>query len=466
MLHSRPAPACGSSHEHPPSPVGAPTAAGAPIRRCAHPCCSAGLANRSAACGFATAASCTLPLPAGHRGPARSGGALLVPAPLLDVGAVCRLHGRGRWRQCPPGVRQEQRVAVPRSGRGRAVCTGGCACPPPPPHTHNQPRHHRGSPPAFACRLVQLGVSRQDDASTRHARAPPPPLPLPGRLYVLPPQARPSAVRAAAGAHRLLLPLAHAAVPVHGLLDADTRVAGPGGSRTREALTLRRWPCRFAGRPNTSYAMHGAGQAPPPQPEPCLPAPALAASHACCSPPFACAQIACAASLAVMVQRYGPGMYEPSAPVSMPAPQPFAWAGLLAVLSERRMQQLLLGFLVRTLPALLLSCARLVLQQRPPASAAAAAGSSKRAAAQAAPPAQEPAGSSWGGEPARVATQPGSGRGAGRAAAAGAMPLADNPGQHIRLAALRTRGLALKPGACVVWGATQSSASPACLCCP
>ena len=118
--------------------------------------------------------------------------------------------------------------------------------------------------------------------------------------------------------------------------------------------------------------------------------PALTLRSACIAnddkgppPPSAspCAQVATSSTLAVMVQRYGPGMYEPSAQVSLPAPQPFAWAGLLAVLSERRMQQLLLGFFARQLPALLLSHAWWARHQHPAGDVDAAAATAAAAAA-------------------------------------------------------------------------------------
>jgi hypothetical protein len=176
--------------------------------------------------------------------------------------------------------------------------------------------------------------------------------------------------------------------------------------------------------------------------------------------------------MAVLVARYGPGMYEPLAAVSLPAPGPFSWAGLLAVLSQQRMQQLLLGWAVRTLPGLLVSCVRLrqhrqVTAAAAPAAAAAEAGASGKKAAAAAPRLADAApngsrrsaaaGSSGGDaatttkqpSPAAAAVAPVSGaepvpllgaNGVGGAAAAVA-----NLGDLIRMAQLHPRATALKP---------------------
>ena len=180
--------------------------------------------------------------------------------------------------------------------------------------------------------------------------------------------------------------------------------------------------------------------------------------------------------MAVLVARYGPGMYEPLAAVSLPAPGPFSWAGLLAGLSQQRTQQLLLGWAVRTVPGLLVSCVRLwqhrqVTAAATAAAAAAEAGVSGKKAAAAAPRQADTApnssgcsaaaGSSGGDaataakqpSPAAAAVAPVSGAGPvpllganGVGGAAAAAAVVANIGDLIRMAQLHPRATALKPG--------------------
>jgi hypothetical protein len=181
-------------------------------------------------------------------------------------------------------------------------------------------------------------------------------------------------------------------------------------------------------------------------------------------------------------------MYDPWAAVSLPSPAPFSWAGALAVLSHPHLQQLLLGWVIRTLPSLLLSWLRLRNQQQQHAlPAAPAAVDSKRGCAAAAQlggaaaaggqcdaggvaassssnlkaavalrlrrsPAAE--GSRAGAGPGLApepgaGPKPGAGAGSSIASAGGAVTAAAavaNLGDQIRMAQLHPRALALKPG--------------------
>ena len=96
-------------------------------------------------------------------------------------------------------------------------------------------------------------------------------------------------------------------------------------------------------------------------------------------------------AMAVIAARYGPGIYEPSADVSLPAAGPFSWAVLLAALVQRRQLQLLLGWAARSLPAVLYSCWQLQLHRRPTTRGTApkAAAEGKPAADEKAMPAEE-----------------------------------------------------------------------------
>jgi len=186
-------------------------------------------------------------------------------------------------------------------------------------------------------------------------------------------------------------------------------------------------------------------------------------------------QLLTPATMAVLVARYGPGMYEPAAAVSLPAPGPLFWDSLLAVVLQPRLQQVLLGWAMRMLPALLYSGWRLLAHRQAAAGAAAAAaaalkskgaaaappsgaaakdstqrfadmavvvggsGSNKASAAQQAPPSADAA-------PANgTGLGPGPGQHSVPAAAAGA---ATNGGELIRMAMLKARPLASAPGEC------------------
>jgi len=190
-------------------------------------------------------------------------------------------------------------------------------------------------------------------------------------------------------------------------------------------------------------------------------------------------------SLAVTVARYGPGMYEPMAAMSMTAPGPFSWAGLLAVLSQPRMQQVLWGWAVRMLPALLVSCAPLLLRRQEAAAAPAAAvgtadtgPSIKRAAAAArregvADSGRQPDTGAGSSSPAAAAQQllpaasaaPGTGAGPGLGpgdsvgAAVSIAAAIANQGDLIRMAWLHPKAAALKPGGWLMGSSRQPHAA-------
>jgi hypothetical protein len=147
--------------------------------------------------------------------------------------------------------------------------------------------------------------------------------------------------------------------------------------------------------------------------------------------PLPAPQLFTPAALAVIAARYGPGVWHPSGAAPLTAPGPFSWAGLLGVLSQRRMQRLMLDWAVRTLPLMLLSAVQLLRQRQAARAAAAAARGGSRAAAkcEAAP---VPSGSRSslllpGASASAARTRRGLGPGAGGSCRAAAAPPAPSP---------------------------------------